>query len=113
MIQANFRARLPQGKTIQTMSDKLIRKQLTLFGHLLRAPEDDILKLCSVLPSGDRVKAHFKRVGRPRLKWFDGVRKTAISELISLNILPPNHHLIMRPSEISHVILESAKEHIF
>eukprot|EP00972_Heterocapsa_arctica_P046006 6787742-Heterocapsa_arctica.AAC.1 len=84
------------------MADKLTRKQLTLFGHLLRAPEDDIIKLCSVLPSGDRVKAHFKRVGRPRLKWFDGVRKTAISELVSLNILPPNHHLIMRPSEITH-----------
>eukprot|EP00972_Heterocapsa_arctica_P008538 1245811-Heterocapsa_arctica.AAC.1 len=62
------------------MSNIFIRKQFTLFGHLLRAPEDDLLKLCSVLPSGERVKAHFKRVGRPRLKWFDGVRKTAIAE---------------------------------
>eukprot|EP00972_Heterocapsa_arctica_P023184 3414012-Heterocapsa_arctica.AAC.1 len=57
------------------MSNRLIRMQLTLFGHLLRAPDDDLLKLCSVLPSGERVKANFKRVGRPRLKWFDGVRK--------------------------------------
>eukprot|EP00972_Heterocapsa_arctica_P064709 9548647-Heterocapsa_arctica.AAC.1 len=68
MIQANDRARLPPNKTIQTMSNKLIRKQLTLFGHLLRAPEDDLLKLCSVLPSGERVKANFNKVGRPRLK---------------------------------------------
>eukprot|EP00972_Heterocapsa_arctica_P036492 5370682-Heterocapsa_arctica.AAC.1 len=68
MTQANYRARLPDDKTTQTMSDRLTRKQLTLFGHLLRAPEDEILKLCSVLPSGERVKAHFKRVGRPRLK---------------------------------------------
>eukprot|EP00972_Heterocapsa_arctica_P111161 16366169-Heterocapsa_arctica.AAC.1 len=68
MIQANYRARLPEGKSIQTMSDRLYRKQLTLFGHLLRAPDDDLLKLVSVLPSGERVKAQFKRVGRPRLK---------------------------------------------
>eukprot|EP00972_Heterocapsa_arctica_P105538 15548666-Heterocapsa_arctica.AAC.1 len=47
MIQANYRARLPEGKSIQTMSDRLYRKQLTLFGHLLRAPEDDLLKLVS------------------------------------------------------------------
>eukprot|EP00972_Heterocapsa_arctica_P033151 4876778-Heterocapsa_arctica.AAC.1 len=95
------------------MSDRLTRKQFTLFGNLLRAPEDDFLKLCSVLPSGDRVKTHFKRVGRPRLKWFDGVRKTAIAELVSLRMLPFNHHLIMRPSEISPIILESAKERLF
>eukprot|EP00972_Heterocapsa_arctica_P063241 9330573-Heterocapsa_arctica.AAC.1 len=73
MIQANDRARLPFNKTIQTMSDQLIGKQLTLFGHLLRSPEDDMFKVCSVLPSGDRVKTNFKRVGRPRLKWCDGV----------------------------------------
>eukprot|EP00972_Heterocapsa_arctica_P059935 8840551-Heterocapsa_arctica.AAC.1 len=66
------------------MSDKLIWKQLTLFGHLLRAPESDLLKLCSVLPTGERVKTNFKRVGRPRMKWFDGVRKTVISELVRL-----------------------------
>eukprot|EP00972_Heterocapsa_arctica_P023214 3417746-Heterocapsa_arctica.AAC.1 len=94
------------------MSNRLIRKQLTRFGHLLRAPEDDVLKRCSVLSSGERVKAYFKRVGRPRLKWFDGVRKTAIAELVTLHILPADHHLIMRPSEISPIILESAKERL-
>eukprot|EP00972_Heterocapsa_arctica_P065788 9711241-Heterocapsa_arctica.AAC.1 len=76
MIQANDRARLPHNKPIQQMSEKLIRKQLTLFGHLLRAPESDLMKLCSALPTGERVKANLKRVGRPRMKWYDGVRKT-------------------------------------
>eukprot|EP00972_Heterocapsa_arctica_P013816 2037709-Heterocapsa_arctica.AAC.1 len=47
MIQANNRARLPPNKAIQQMSDTLIRKQVTLFGHLLRAPEHDLMKLCS------------------------------------------------------------------
>eukprot|EP00972_Heterocapsa_arctica_P072549 10712347-Heterocapsa_arctica.AAC.1 len=48
-----------------------------------------------------------------RLKWFDGVRKAAIAELVSLQILPFNHHIIMRPSEISPIILESANERLF
>eukprot|EP00972_Heterocapsa_arctica_P106005 15614203-Heterocapsa_arctica.AAC.1 len=47
MIQANFRARLPPNKQIIKMSDRLIRKQITLFGHLLRAPLSDPLKACS------------------------------------------------------------------
>eukprot|EP00972_Heterocapsa_arctica_P072777 10744658-Heterocapsa_arctica.AAC.1 len=68
MIQANFRARLPPDKQIVKMSDRLVRKQLTLFGHLLRAPISDPHKACSVLPNGDRAKANFRRVGRPRLK---------------------------------------------
>eukprot|EP00972_Heterocapsa_arctica_P031338 4614750-Heterocapsa_arctica.AAC.1 len=84
MIQANDRATLPLNKPIQQMSEKLIRKQLTLFGHLLRAPESYFMKLCSVLPTGERVKANVKRVGRPRMKWYDGVRKTVIAELVIL-----------------------------
>eukprot|EP00972_Heterocapsa_arctica_P112897 16434348-Heterocapsa_arctica.AAC.1 len=60
MIQANDRARLPTNTPIQQMSEKLFRTQLTLFGHLLRAPEPDLMKLCLVLPTGERVKANFK-----------------------------------------------------
>eukprot|EP00972_Heterocapsa_arctica_P109580 16131729-Heterocapsa_arctica.AAC.1 len=71
---ANFRARRPPEKQIIKMSDRLIRKQITLFGHLFRAPPSDPLKACSVLPNGERTKANFRRVGRPRLKWYDGVR---------------------------------------
>eukprot|EP00972_Heterocapsa_arctica_P069989 10339635-Heterocapsa_arctica.AAC.1 len=61
------------------MSDRLIRKQISLFGHLLRAPLSDPLKACSVLPNRERAKANFRRVGRPRLKWYDGFRQFAIS----------------------------------
>eukprot|EP00972_Heterocapsa_arctica_P015148 2230146-Heterocapsa_arctica.AAC.1 len=67
-LEANFRARLPPDKHIVKMSERLVRKQITLFGHLLRAPISDPLKACSVLPNGGRAKANFRRVGRPRLK---------------------------------------------
>eukprot|EP00972_Heterocapsa_arctica_P108302 15950668-Heterocapsa_arctica.AAC.1 len=74
LIQANVRASPPKGKTIIQLSDKLILKQLTLFGHILRAEDSDTMKRCSVKPNGERVKADFRRVGRPRMKWYDGVR---------------------------------------
>eukprot|EP00972_Heterocapsa_arctica_P110720 16302568-Heterocapsa_arctica.AAC.1 len=76
MIQANNRARLPPNKPIQQLSEQLIRKHITLFGQLLRAPEHDLMKQCSVPSTGERVKADFKRVGRPRMKWYDGVRRS-------------------------------------
>eukprot|EP00972_Heterocapsa_arctica_P035670 5248843-Heterocapsa_arctica.AAC.1 len=44
ICQANTRARLPTGKCITKISDKLILRQLTLFGHLLRAEDSDIMK---------------------------------------------------------------------
>eukprot|EP00972_Heterocapsa_arctica_P067512 9963618-Heterocapsa_arctica.AAC.1 len=83
------------------MSDRLIRKQITLFGHLLRAPLSDPLKACSLLPNGERAKANFRRVGRPRLKWYDGVRQFAISELIELQIINLNWRTQMRPEELT------------
>eukprot|EP00972_Heterocapsa_arctica_P102679 15133240-Heterocapsa_arctica.AAC.1 len=67
-IQANVRARFPPDKQILKMSEKQIRKQFLLFGHLLRAPETDTLNKCSIKANGDRVKTNFRRVGRPRLK---------------------------------------------
>eukprot|EP00972_Heterocapsa_arctica_P102362 15081495-Heterocapsa_arctica.AAC.1 len=69
------------------MSEKPMRKQLTLFGHILRAPETDTMNICSERPNGERVKADFRRVGRPRLKWYDGVRQYAIAELIKQTII--------------------------
>eukprot|EP00972_Heterocapsa_arctica_P063347 9345859-Heterocapsa_arctica.AAC.1 len=95
------------------MSDRLVRKQLTLFGHLLRAPISDPLKACSVLPNGERAKASFRRVGRPRLKWYDGVRQFAIDKLIKLLIISPNWRTIMIPEELTNIILETAKERLF
>eukprot|EP00972_Heterocapsa_arctica_P114439 16442476-Heterocapsa_arctica.AAC.1 len=65
---ANVRARLPPDKKIIKISEQLMRKQLTLFGHILRAPDTDTMKRCSVRPNGERVKAGFRRVGGPRLK---------------------------------------------
>eukprot|EP00972_Heterocapsa_arctica_P114278 16441620-Heterocapsa_arctica.AAC.1 len=94
------------------MSEKLIRKQLTLFGHLIRAPEPYYMKLCSVLPTGERVNNNFKRVGRPRMKWYDGVRRSVIAKLVRLQVLPATHLLIMRPSEITLIILEAAQERL-
>ena len=47
------------------------------------------------------------------MKWYDGVRKTVIAKLVRLQVLPANRLLIMRPSEITPIILEAAQERLF
>eukprot|EP00972_Heterocapsa_arctica_P017670 2612077-Heterocapsa_arctica.AAC.1 len=56
MIQANFRARLPPEKQIVKISERLIRKQITLFGHLLRAPLQTLLKPVPCFRTGKELK---------------------------------------------------------
>ena len=45
-------------------------RQVVLFAHLIRSPEDDRVKNKSILPSGRRVRAGHRRVGRPS---WDGI----------------------------------------
>ena len=76
LASANRRARLNKGKEITIASQRLDRSQLTLFGHILRAERDDPMRSVAVDDRGERLKANFRRVGRPRVKWYD-VRKIA------------------------------------
>ena len=52
------------------MFKKLEQRQITLFAHLFRAQEDDEMNKISVQPSGKIIWAGFRRVGRPKLKWY-------------------------------------------
>ena len=45
----------------------IYEKYIEYRGHLIRAQSDDITKTCTLDVEGNRVKAGFKRVGRPRL----------------------------------------------
>ena len=38
---------------------------------MIRADEDDPMKNISVTEQGERVKADFRKAGRPRVKWYD------------------------------------------
>ena len=92
------------------MSEKLEQRQPTLFAHLLRAPEDDDMKKIAVQPNGKRVWAGFRRVGRPKLKWYEVVRPATIDKLINLNILPANWNNEMSEREMLQMIVDTAHD---
>ena len=92
------------------MFKELEQRQITLFAHLLRAPEDDEMKKISVQPNGKRVWAGFKRVGRPKLKWYEVVRSATIDKLINLSILPANWKNEMSEIEMLQMIIDTAHD---
>eukprot|EP00972_Heterocapsa_arctica_P055808 8232553-Heterocapsa_arctica.AAC.1 len=58
-------------------------------------------------------KGQLSQSRQTRLKWYDGVRQFAIDELIKLQIISPNWRTIMKPEELTNIILETAKERLF
>ena len=92
------------------MFKQLEQRQITLFAHLLRAPEDDEMKQIAVQPNGKRVWAGFRRVGRPKLKWYKVVRSATIDKLTSLNILLANWNNEISEIEILQVIIDTAHD---
>ena len=54
---------------------------ILLYAHIIGADEDDPMKSISVTDQGERIKADFRRVGRPRVKWYDATRGHIITLL--------------------------------
>ena len=81
-----------------------------MFAHLLRAPEDDEMKTISVQPNGKRVWAGHRRVGRPKLKWYELVRSAIIDKFIVLNILPANWKAEVSEIEMLQIIIDTAND---
>ena len=52
----------------------MIERHIVLYAHIIRAEEDDPMKNISITEQGGRVRADFRRVGRPRVKWYGTTR---------------------------------------
>ena len=65
-----------------TVTHRLVNRQVKLYGHLVRADEDDLMTKVTMYQDGNRRKSLFKRVGKPRTKWHTVTGKTQIKELI-------------------------------
>ena len=107
---ANHEARVKKNKQIIKMSKKPGRKHITLFAHLLRAPEEDEIKKVSIQPNGERIWAGHRRVGRPKLKWYEVVRSAIIDKLTLLNILPANWKTTISEIEMLQIIIDTAND---
>ena len=63
-----------ENKELRRLSTRLIERQIVSYAHMVRADEDDPMKSISVTEQGERVRADFRRVGRPRVKWYDATK---------------------------------------
>ena len=68
-------------KELKRPSTRIIKRQIALHARIIRADEEYPMKNISITDQGERVKAEFKRVGRPRVKWYDATRGHIITLL--------------------------------
>ena len=66
---------------LRRLSTRPIERQVVLYAHMIRAAEGDPMKSVSVTEQGERVRADFRRVGRPRVKRYDTTRGHIITLL--------------------------------
>ena len=66
------------------------------------------MKKASVQPNGKRVWAGFRRVGRPKLKWYEVVRSATIDKLTILSILLANWKNEVSETEMLQMIIDTA-----
>ena len=111
---ANERAQLKDGKRLASISQRVKKKQVKLFGHLIRAgAETDHTKIIAIDDQGYRVISHCRRAGRPRLKLYDMAKQAVIKNLTKQNIILRNWEHHMRYDELNPIIVEAAQERLF
>ena len=62
LLAANQRANTEGKQQIIPISERLVNRQVKLYGHLVRADEDDLMKKVTMYQDGTRRKSLFKRV---------------------------------------------------
>ena len=109
MEVANQRIRLAGGDTIVLMSTRLKDRHIKCLGHLIRASDGDLTKTCTLMAQGSRVCAGWKRVGRPRLKWYDTIMNLAIKMLQEKGIIIGEWEAHMRREEVISLVIATAE----
>ena len=91
------------------MSTRLKDRQINFLGHSFRASDEDLTKTCTLPARGNRVCAGWKRVGRPRLKWYDTVMNLAIEMLQEKGITIGDWEAHMRREEVVSLVMTIAE----
>ena len=55
-------------------STRPIERHIVSYTHIIRAGQDDPMTNMSITDQRESVKADFRRVGRPRVKWYGTTR---------------------------------------
>ena len=113
LLAASQRAKTEGKQQIVPISERLVNREVKLYGHLVRADEDDLMKKVSMCQDGTRRKSLFKRVGRPRTKWHAVTRKHTIKQLIENHVIFPNWNFHMRDPKLDNIIIQAAANREF
>ena len=108
MEVANQRIRLA-GETMTLMSTRLKDRQIKFLGHLIRTSYEDLTKTCTLTARGDRVCAGWRRMGRPRFKWYDTVMSLAIEMLQEKGTIKRDWETHMRREEVVSLVMAIAE----
>ena len=93
------------------ISERLVNRQVKLYGHPVRANEDDLMKKVTMYQEGTRRKSLVKRGGRT--KWHTVARKHTIKQLINKRVILPNWDIHMKDPELDHMIFQAAADRDF
>ena len=113
LLAASQRAKTEGKQQIVPISERLVNREVKLYGHLVRADEDDLMKKVTMYQDGTRRRALFKRVGRPRTKWHTVTRKHTIKQLIEKHVILPNWNFRMRDPELDNITIQAAADREF
>ena len=80
IINAKLKREL-EDKELRRLSTRLIERQIALYAHIIRLEQDDPMKRISITEQGERVRADFRRSGRPRITWYDTTGGHIITKL--------------------------------
>lgn len=91
------------------MSTRLKDRHIQFLGHLIRTSDRDLTKTCTPTGQGSRVCAGWKRVGRPRLKWYDTIMNLAIEMLQERGTIIGDWEAHMRREEVISLVTATAE----
>ena len=110
---ANIRAVTTPNKQIVPLSQRLVHRQIKLYGHIIRAEDLDLMTKVSMYQDGTRRKTLFRRTGRPRSKWHTVTRKNTVKHLIYKNVILRFWQNHIRDNGFDHLIVGAAEHRVF
>ena len=113
LLTASKKNKTEGKQLIIPISERLVNRQVKLYGHLVRASEDDLMKNVTMYQDGTRRKSLFKGAGRPRTKWHTVTKKHTIKQLMDKNAILPNWDIHMKDPELDHIIIQAAADRDF
>ena len=107
----NIRAQsTDDNEKITPLSTKLKQTIVKFFGHMIRSDPSDQVRDISIDENGDRIRAQFRRGGRPKLKGYDTAKTLVTTSRVKLNMLPITWKTYFNQQVVNQYIIQAASD---